>query len=291
MPSRSASTSSGTPLSASATRTSRWCSVRQPSIESVIASHQLTRFGLTLGTLAGIGHQRPDLRLEHDLALLPGPSAQTHAGLEQAELVRPGREAARAAIVVELASTATSASSAACRARSSSSSPRTWDSAVAAAGRARSAWRAAAAGATGRRPRRAPTDEAQGAQPSLRVGLRALRFADRGADGKARAHARAEANSRRGAQHSAPLMVERRQDPRRERRRAASLDQPDQRMQIHAALARELLGQRSAEAGLAQPCAAPGDRVRWLSVASRLAFASRLSALSGLSAGPRSTPT
>ena len=46
-------------------------------------------------------------------------------------------------------------------------------------------------------------------------------------------------------------MLERRQDPRRERWRAAALDQPDQRMQIHAALVRQLLGERRVEAGLA----------------------------------------
>ena len=82
-------------------------------------------------------------------------------------------------------------------------------------------------------------------------------------------------------------MLERRQDPRRERRRAAALDQPDQRVQIRAALVRQLLGQRGAEACLAQPCAAPGDRVGWLSNAGCLAFASSLSAGSGLSAGSR----
>ena len=88
----------------------------------------------------------------------------------------------------------------------------------------------------------------------------------------------------------AALMLERREDPRRERWRATALNQPDQRVQIHAALMRQLLGQRGAEAGLAQPCAAPGDRVAALD-RSRLAFASRLSALSGLSVGPRSTHT
>lgn len=73
-------------------------------------------------------------------------------------------------------------------------------------------------------------------------------------------------------------MLERRQDPRRKRWRAAALDQPDQRVQIHAALARQLLGERGAEACLAQPCAAPGDRVGWLSNAVCLAFACSLSA-------------
>jgi len=81
-------------------------------------------------------------------------------------------------------------------------------------------------------------------------------------------------------------MLERRQDPRRERWGAAALDQPDQRVQIHATVVRQLLGQRGVEAGFAQARAAPGDRVRRFSVASRPAFASRLSALSGLSVGP-----
>src|SRR5215207_10887920 len=80
-------------------------------------------------------------------------------------------------------------------------------------------------------------------------------------------------------------MLERRQDPRRERRRAAAFDQPDQRVQIHAALVRQLLGQRGAEAGLAQPCAAPGDSIGCRSTASGLLFASSLSTGSGLSAG------
>ena len=85
----------------------------------------------------------------------------------------------------------------------------------------------------------------------------------------------------------AALMLERRQDPRRERWRAAALDQPDQRVQISAALVRQLLGERGAEACLAQPCSAPGDRVGRRSNAGCLAFASSLSADSGLSAGPR----
>jgi hypothetical protein len=85
----------------------------------------------------------------------------------------------------------------------------------------------------------------------------------------------------------APLMVERRKDPRRERWRAAAFNQPDQRVQIHAALVRQLLGQRGVEAGLAQACSAPGDRVGWRSTASGLLFASSLSAASGLSAGSK----
>ena len=82
-------------------------------------------------------------------------------------------------------------------------------------------------------------------------------------------------------------MLERRQDPRRERWRAAALDQPDQRVQIHAAIVRQLLAERGAEACLAQPYAAPGDRVGWRSNAGCLPLASSLSAGSGLSAGSR----
>jgi hypothetical protein len=82
-------------------------------------------------------------------------------------------------------------------------------------------------------------------------------------------------------------MVERRKDPRRERWRAAAFNQLDQRVQIHAALVRQLLGQRGVEAGLAQARSAPGDRVGWRSNAGGLAFASSLSAVSGLSAGSR----
>ena len=81
-------------------------------------------------------------------------------------------------------------------------------------------------------------------------------------------------------------MIERGQDPRRERRRATALNQADQRVQIDAGLMRELFCQRGVEAGLAEPRAAPGNRVRRFSIASRPSFASRLSALSGLSVGP-----
>jgi hypothetical protein len=82
-------------------------------------------------------------------------------------------------------------------------------------------------------------------------------------------------------------MLERRQDPRRERWRAAAFDQPDQRVQIHAALVRQLLGQRGAEAGLAQPCAPPGDSIGCFATGGGLLFAASLSAGSGLSAGSK----
>jgi hypothetical protein len=54
-------------------------------------------------------------------------------------------------------------------------------------------------------------------------------------------------------------VLEWRQDPRRELRRATALDQLDECVQIDPALARELPGQAPVEAGLAQACAAPGD--------------------------------
>ena len=55
------------------------------------------------------------------------------------------------------------------------------------------------------------------------------------------------------------IVLERRQDARRERRRTAALHELDQRVQIHRALARELLRKPGFEAGLAQPRATPGD--------------------------------
>ena len=85
----------------------------------------------------------------------------------------------------------------------------------------------------------------------------------------------------------AALMLERRHDPRRERWRAAAFDQPDQRVQIHAALVRQLLGERGVEACLAQPRAAPGDRAGCFSTVGGLTFAASLSAGSGLSAGSK----
>ena len=64
--------------------------------------NQLASLGLALGARAGIRHHRPDVGVEHHLAVLPGPAAQAHPGFEQRELVGPGGEAARAAEVVEL---------------------------------------------------------------------------------------------------------------------------------------------------------------------------------------------
>ena len=57
-------------------------------------------------------------------------------------------------------------------------------------------------------------------------------------------------------------MLERRKDTRRKRRQAAALDQPDQRVQIDAALAREVVCQFPFEASLAQSGSAPCDNVR-----------------------------
>jgi hypothetical protein len=75
----------------------------------------------------------------------------------------------------------------------------------------------------------------------------------------------------------AALVLERRQDPRRERWRAAALDQPDQRVHIHAAIVRQLLGQRGVEACLAQARAAPSDRAGRVSTAGGPTFAASLS--------------
>jgi hypothetical protein len=56
-------------------------------------------------------------------------------------------------------------------------------------------------------------------------------------------------------------VVERRHYASRERRRTAALDKSDQRVQVHCALVRQLLCQHGVEPGLAQPRAAPSDRV------------------------------
>ena len=58
-----------------------------------------------------------------------------------------------------------------------------------------------------------------------------------------------------------PLVLERRQDARRELWGAAALDQLDQGVQVNRALARELVGQLAVEAGVAQSCASPGHDV------------------------------
>jgi hypothetical protein len=64
-----------------------------------------------------------------------------------------------------------------------------------------------------------------------------------------------------GRSVGAALVVERREDARRERRRAAALDQPGQRVQVHTELLRQFLRERPAEAGVAKPRAAPGHYV------------------------------
>ena len=56
-------------------------------------------------------------------------------------------------------------------------------------------------------------------------------------------------------------MVERREDARRERRRAAALDKPGQRVQVYTLLARQFLRECRVEAGVAKARAAPGDYV------------------------------
>jgi hypothetical protein len=56
-------------------------------------------------------------------------------------------------------------------------------------------------------------------------------------------------------------VVERREDVRREWRRTAALDQPGQRMEVHTALARQLLRESRIEAGVTQTCTAPRDDI------------------------------
>ena len=65
-------------------------------------SEQLPALGGDVGPLGSVGEAVPGLGVEHDLAVLPGAPADANSGLEQRELVDPGREAARAAEVVEL---------------------------------------------------------------------------------------------------------------------------------------------------------------------------------------------
>jgi hypothetical protein len=64
-----------------------------------------------------------------------------------------------------------------------------------------------------------------------------------------------------GALAPAPLVVERREDARRERRRTAALDQPGQRVQVHTGLARQCLRDCRVEARVTKARAAPGDYV------------------------------
>ena len=65
-------------------------------------AHQLTGLGVLVGRRAPVGDRAPVFSLEWDLASLPGAAAELDRGFEQGELVRPGREPALAAEVVEL---------------------------------------------------------------------------------------------------------------------------------------------------------------------------------------------
>ena len=65
-------------------------------------AEQLVRLRLAVRGSTAVCHQSPVLGVECDLAAVPGSPARLGARLEQGELVGPGREAARAAIVVEL---------------------------------------------------------------------------------------------------------------------------------------------------------------------------------------------
>ena len=99
---RSASTSIGTPLSASAAKTSRWCGVSAGLHRRRDRAQQLGVLDRLLSARRAVGEPPPRLVLERDLAALPGAAARLHPGLEQHELVRPGREPAGAAERVEL---------------------------------------------------------------------------------------------------------------------------------------------------------------------------------------------
>src|SRR6478735_8857363 len=57
------------------------------------------------------------------------------------------------------------------------------------------------------------------------------------------------------------LRVERGEDPDREVGRAAAVDEAEQRVQVHPAIARDLIGETRREAGGAQPLPAPGHEV------------------------------
>ena len=97
----SASTSMGTSLSVMATSTSRWCGVS--SLDGAAQRcEQLAGLRVRGGPGGGGRDQLPALGVKRDLAAVPGPAPCLHAGLEQGELVRPGGEAAGAAVVAEL---------------------------------------------------------------------------------------------------------------------------------------------------------------------------------------------
>ena len=71
------------------------------------------------------------------------------------------------------------------------------------------------------------------------------------------------------------LVVERRQDARGQRRRAASIDQLDQGVKVHIRFAREFLCEFGVEPGLVQPRVTPGHNAgSFLAVAGRC-FGSR----------------
>ena len=64
---------------------------------------QLGALGVGIRRAAPVGKLRPAVGLERDLMPVPGALAHLHGGLEQRELVGPRREAAVAAIRVQLA--------------------------------------------------------------------------------------------------------------------------------------------------------------------------------------------
>ena len=84
----------GTPLSASALKTSRWCGSQRAADRGDDRAQQIGVLDGLLRACAAVGEMAPALVLERDLAALPRAPAGLDARLQQHELVRPGGEAA-----------------------------------------------------------------------------------------------------------------------------------------------------------------------------------------------------
>ena len=132
--SRSARTSIGTPLSASATSTSRWWAVSAVAIASRSAREQLGALDVARAGRPGVGEAGPASGSSGTSRPCQARRRSFTPGLEQGELVGPGREAAVAAEVVELGQHGDERVVGAWWARSSRSLPRRRGSAAAAGG-------------------------------------------------------------------------------------------------------------------------------------------------------------
>ena len=88
----------GTSFSASATKTSSLVGRELLPDGALELAQELRVLARAFGRRPTVGEGRPALGFEHDLAALPGPPPQPHAGLEQCKLVRPGGEAAGPAV-------------------------------------------------------------------------------------------------------------------------------------------------------------------------------------------------